>query len=114
MWLGPGIDSGPIIATEQTGLTGDEVLEELHWKVMEHAHDLYSRAIRAIQRGVDSVPRIAQDSIVKGRTFYTIEWNGRAMLRAALNFKRHYAPEYFEGEEFKSASSSLKLFPLET
>src|SRR5207253_2541544 len=39
MWLDPGIDTGRIIASERTPLAGDEDLAELHWKVMEHAHD---------------------------------------------------------------------------
>ena len=110
MWLDAGIDSGPIIATEQTALTGLETLAELHWRVMEHAQDLYVRVIRALAEG-RHVPRVPQASLAAGRTFYNIEWNGRAMRRAWMNFKRYYSSEALTGEPYRVESSRLTLYP---
>jgi methionyl-tRNA formyltransferase len=91
MWLDRGIDTGHLIATELTPLTGDESLDDLHFKVMEHAHDLYVRCLRAIASGAP-VPRLPQSSIAEGRTFYTAEWNAIAMARAYANFRLRYRP----------------------
>jgi len=113
MWLDEGIDSGAIIATEQAPLTGCESLEEVHWKVMQHGHDMYVRTLRAIASGVE-VHQIEQRCVVEGRTFYSAEWTARAMARAYANFRLHYRRSYFESAEFARATSSLKLFPLAT
>lgn len=111
MWLDAGIDTGQIIATEQTPLTGGETFDELHWKVMEHAHDLYVRTIRKLARG-ESLPSIPQDSIGEGQTFYNVEWNARAMRRARRNFRHAYASYFSDERERVRRSASLKLFPL--
>jgi methionyl-tRNA formyltransferase len=112
MWLDAGIDTGRIIATEQTPLDGRETLFELHWNVMEHAHDLYVRAIRRLARG-EQVPSVAQASIEEGRTFYTVEWDALAMLRARINFKTKYRAHFVRDDERLSLASSLRLFPIE-
>jgi folate-dependent phosphoribosylglycinamide formyltransferase PurN len=91
MWLDRGIDTGHLIATELTPLAGDEGLDDLHFKVMEHAHDLYVRCLRAIAEG-RPVPRVPQASIAEGRTFYTAEWGPLAMARAYANFRLRYRP----------------------
>ena len=44
MWLDLGIDTGHIIATEQTYLTGEESLLDLNLGVINHAHDKYLMA----------------------------------------------------------------------
>jgi methionyl-tRNA formyltransferase len=92
MWLDPGIDSGNLIATERTPLSGNETLEELHWKVMEHAHDLYVRAVGAIASD-RPVPAMPQDRIADGTTFYNADWTAVQMLRARRNFARRYSRE---------------------
>jgi methionyl-tRNA formyltransferase len=92
MWLDLGIDSGNLIATERTPLTGGEDLEELHWKVMQHSHDLYVRAIGAIAAD-RPVPDVPQDRIGRGTTFYNADWTAVEMLRARWNFARRYARE---------------------
>jgi methionyl-tRNA formyltransferase len=98
MWLDPGIDSGNLIATERTPLTGNEDLEELHWKVMQHAHGLYVRAIGAIASG-RPVPEVPQDRIGRGTTFYNDDWTALQMLWARWNFARRYAMEVSAGAE---------------
>ena len=111
MWLDAGIDTGRIIATEQTPLDGNESLVDLHWKVMEHAHDLYVRAVCRLGQG-ERVPSIAQASIDAGRTFYTVEWGALAMLRARLNFKSKYQAHFSHRDQRLSLASSLRLFPI--
>lgn len=95
MWIDAGIDSGNIITTEQTDLTGDETLFELHLKVMEHAHELYIRAIKKIEEETSVVKSIPQNTICEGVTYYTRDWNCKAKLHLIKNFK-HY-PERLSG-----------------
>jgi methionyl-tRNA formyltransferase len=90
MWLDPGIDSGPIIATERTPLDGKEDLAELHWKVMEHGQCLYVRSVGLLAQG-RVVPRVRQDTLGTGATFYSRAWGTGAMLRARWNFARAYS-----------------------
>lgn len=111
MWLDLGIDTGHLIATERAPLDGREDLTELHWKVMEHAHDLYVRTARALAAGA-AVPRIAQSSIADGRTFYTREWSALPMLRARLNFLR-WSPALVSGERVDRELAELRLLPMQ-
>jgi len=91
MWIDAGIDSGAIIATERTPLTGRESLVELHNKVMDHAHDLYCRAVAAFAAG-QSLPAVAQSEIATGRLFLMRDWNSLAMLRTVFNHRFRYGP----------------------
>ena len=106
MWLDRGIDSGNLIATERTPLTGNEDLEELHWKVMQHAHDLYVRAVGAIASD-QPVRDVPQDRIGRGVTFYNADWTAFQMLRARWNFTRRYREEIPAGQ--RSAVSLVGL-----
>lgn len=112
MWLDAGIDTGKLIATEQTPLTGTESLFELHWQVMEHAHELYARVVSRLARG-ENVPAVAQASIAEGRTFYNADWNAAAMYRARRNFKTHYGRAFAQVEERISRTKTLKLVSVE-
>ena len=112
MWLDLGIDSGNIITTEQTKLSGNESLFELHWKVMEHAHDLYCRVVSLLAKG-QQLPSVPQERIGPGKTFYGVEWNGLTARRALRNFKVHY-PKFFQNPDaFRAEQKPLKLIPLE-
>lgn len=91
MWIDAGIDTGAIIATERTPLTGHESIGELHLKVMEHAHDLYSRAVEAYAKGSE-LPCVPQGAIAEGRLFRTRDWNTAAMVRAVFNHTFQYRP----------------------
>lgn len=113
MWLDPGIDSGDIIATEQTRLDGQETLFEVHWKVMEHAHDLYSRVISLLAKG-QQPPSVPQESVGIGRTFYSAEWNGIAARRALLNFEQSYARFFGNPNAQHHQRQYLRLIPLES
>lgn len=111
MWLDAGIDTGKIIATEQTPLNGSETLYDLHWKVMEHAHDLYVRSINQISQCME-VPAVPQNSICKGTLFYTADWNLRAIRDALKNFRDNYAEFFANTEEREKLSAELKLVSL--
>ncbi len=111
MWLDTGIDTGNIIATEQTPLDGDETLLDLHWKVMEHAHDLYVRAIRRIAAGKE-VLSVPQKSIAEGSDFYSVQWNLAARRKALSNFRRNYKAYFSDREAHRELSGGLKFFPL--
>lgn len=85
MWIDLGIDTGNILTTEFTPLNGNESLDVLHMKVMEHAHDLYVRAVRYLSTGQkQSVP---QKEIAKGTTYYTKQWTLQQKFALTRNFK---------------------------
>lgn len=111
MWLDAGIDTGKIISTEQTPLAGDELLFELHWKVMEHAHDLYVRAIHQIAESSE-VPSVQQSSICEGTLFYTDDWNFVAMRSALKNFRNNYAQYFSDRKKQNKLSAELNLISL--
>jgi folate-dependent phosphoribosylglycinamide formyltransferase PurN len=91
MWIDPGVDTGPIIATERTSVNGRESLAELHLKVMDHAHDLYRRAVEAFAARKE-LPSVPQSAIAEGRVFRNRDWNSRAMIRAIFNHRFRYRP----------------------
>jgi len=89
MWIDAGIDSGNIIATERTPLTGVESLGQLHLKVMDHGHDLYRRCFDLWSRGAP-LPSVSQGEIDAGRLFLSRDWNGRQMVKALWNHAYSY------------------------
>ena len=89
MWIDEGIDSGNLIATERTPLTGRESLTQLHIKVMDHAHGLLIRTLRYFCGG-NALPDVPQNSLGKGTLFLTRHWNAWTAMRAVLNFYRFY------------------------
>ncbi|WP_375272198.1 formyltransferase family protein [Sphingomonas sp.] len=91
MWLDRGIDTGDIIATEQAPLSGRERLDELHLRVMEHAHDLYARCYARAVAG-QALPSVAQATIGTGLLRRSRDWTATEMLRALANFYLHYRP----------------------
>jgi len=107
MWIDLGVDTGDIIFTDRTALDGTESLTELHYKVTEHAHDMYVRSVSCLASGKD-LPRIRQGSIAEGTTFYTREWNASAMLRAHYNFRQHYR-NAFTSNRMASDARALQL-----
>lgn len=72
MWLDLGIDTGNILTTELTEFEGNESLLEIHIKVMEHAHNLYLKAIKKLAIGESS--SVKQSDIAQGNTYYTKQW----------------------------------------
>jgi folate-dependent phosphoribosylglycinamide formyltransferase PurN len=84
MWIDKGIDTGNILTTEFTSLSGDENLPELHLKVMEHAHDLYINAVKFLETG--NKQSIKQSDIANGSTFYTKQWTLKQKINLAKNY----------------------------
>ncbi|MGI8468706.1 MAG: formyltransferase family protein [Pyrinomonadaceae bacterium] len=111
MWLDIGIDTGNIIATEQTPLDGGETLFDLHWKVMQHAHEIYTKAISLIAEGRD-VPSVSQKSITEGNHFNSVDWNASQMRRALVNFRHNYKNYFADAETRRRLSEKLQLFPI--
>lgn len=85
MWIDKGIDSGNIITSETVPFTENESLDTLHLHVMEHAHQLYIRALHCIKNNFENCPSVKQDDLAKGELYLTKMWNFRAKLR----FMRH-------------------------
>jgi methionyl-tRNA formyltransferase len=110
MWLDGGIDSGPLLATERTPLNGTETLAELHWKVMEHAHDLYVRSLVAIRDGLP-VPRVEQAEIAEGRTFYNADWTATEAVRAYVRFLVGFSPSAVDSRRCNQPSLRLVALP---
>jgi methionyl-tRNA formyltransferase len=102
MWLDEGIDTGNIIATEQTPLDGSETLFDLHWKVMEHAHDIYVSTIRRIGQG-EEMPSVPQREIGAGAYFGSSDWTAFQMRKALKNYRLFYKASF---------SDELRLFPV--
>ncbi len=111
MWIDAGIDTGSIIATEQTPLDGTESLFDLHWKVMQHGDDLYVRVLKKLAEG-EQLASVPQNSIAEGQTFYTKDWNGLAMRRSLVNFRKYYAAYFADKHEQQRQQAQLRLFPL--
>jgi len=112
MWLDAGIDSGNIIASEQTALTGDETLGELHWKVMEHAQSMCVDVVSRLASG-KPVPSVPQDRIGSGQTYYNSDWDMQAMLRARSNFKNHYRAYFRDLERQSGQTMSITVLPVD-
>jgi methionyl-tRNA formyltransferase len=110
MWIDLGIDTGDLLATERTQLEGDESLEVLHRKVMDHAHDLYVRAVECHAQG-KTVARVPQSSLGAGDTFYTKEWDGRAMARGLFHFRTGFSRRELRACERKALELTLVDLP---
>lgn len=110
MWISKGIDSGDIVSTETITFNGDESFYEVHYKVMEHAHDLYLRAISGILNK-KSINRIKQNSIPGGKTYYRKNWTLLQQARLAKNFKQFGS--LIQSDDYKSKKKELRTFPLE-
>lgn len=90
MWIDIGIDTGNILTTELTEFTGNENLSKVHIKVMQHAHELYLKAITYILKG--SLKSVPQSTIATGKTYYTKDWNMHHKLNLIRNmpkFRNH-------------------------
>lgn len=110
MWLDSGIDTGQLIASERTPVDGAESLEDLHWKVMEHGHDLSVRVARSLSEARE-LPCVLQNSIAEGETFYARDWTATQMVKARLNFRR-WSPLLLESAEVNRKAEKLRLYPV--
>lgn len=86
MWIDLGIDTGNILTTETTEFTGKENLNEVHLKVMEHAHALYLKSIKHLAEGKTS--NVKQEDIAEGKTYYTKQWGISQKIQLVRNFSK--------------------------
>jgi methionyl-tRNA formyltransferase len=108
MWIDLGIDTGNILTTEFTPLHGNENLPEIHFKVMEHAHSLYVKAVRFLDNG--NFKSVAQSSITKGKTYYTKEWTLTQKILLVLNSKK--MSNYFKDAKVTQAQQNIKVIEI--
>lgn len=87
LWLNAGIDSGNIITTETIDIRDAGNLVEAHITVMEHAHDLYLRAINYLLSGQPPFQSVPQNSINKGKLYLTRMWTGEKRKQLLINWK---------------------------
>lgn len=106
MWLDAGIDTGNIITTERTDLSGQESISQLHIKVMDHAHDLYCRCLKRACDGL-SLPSVLQKELGDGRLFLTRQWNEMQIAKAIINFYCFYRTSQSKTDQLP------KLIPLD-
>jgi methionyl-tRNA formyltransferase len=112
MWIDKGIDSGNIITTEITPLSGNETLNDLHIKVMEHAHDLYIRSLLKLESDFEGCPSVKQAEISEGQLFLTKMWTFKKKLSFLFNVKTKKFQTSIQSEEYKKLISELKLVSL--
>jgi len=77
LWLSSGIDSGHIICSERIDVSNLKELNQIHFNVMEHAHDLYLRAIKYIFSMNPPYQSIPQKSLGKGNLYLTKMWTSK-------------------------------------
>jgi len=87
MWLSAGIDSGNIITTEAVDIRKEADLTAAHQSVMEHAHDLYCRAIQYLLYNTEPFNSVSQQSIDKGTLYLTRMWTATKCQALLRNWK---------------------------
>ena len=85
MWIDKGIDTGNIITSEPTKISDFSNLRDVHITVMEHAHDLYLKAIKSLLLGNRNSTN--QNEISKGTTYYSKQWTLKHKINLVKNFK---------------------------
>ena len=86
MWLNAGIDSGNIITSENVDVRDQDDLVGAQKKVMEHAHELYVRAIGYLLNNQPPYNAVPQNSLGKGKLFLTKMWTASARKRLLKNW----------------------------
>lgn len=88
MWLNAGIDAGNIITTETVDIKNANDLDEAHRVVMDHAHDLYLRAIAYLSEMEPPYNSVPQNAIDKGQLYLTKMWTAAKKKALLRNWKR--------------------------
>lgn len=108
MWIDKGIDSGDIIASEFTSWTPNDSLNDLHMKVMEHAHVLVLKSIHHISSGGNN--RVKQSTIDRGSVYYTKDWTLKRKFQLVNRLKKIHRSSIFGSIEERQ--KHIKVFPL--
>jgi folate-dependent phosphoribosylglycinamide formyltransferase PurN len=88
MWLNGGIDAGNIITTENIDIRNCKNLKEAHLVVMEHAHDLYLKAIGYLCNTETPYNSVPQRSIDKGSLYLTKMWTAQKKMLLLKNWRK--------------------------
>lgn len=110
MWINAGIDTGNIITTDFVQLTGEENFNVLHQKVMDQAHDLYLKALKRLVEDPKTCPNVPQDTIIKGKLYYTRMWDWKAKRRLKMNFSKLRA--YVQSGAMERDRTAVKVIKL--
>jgi Formyl transferase len=102
MWLNAGIDAGNIIVTETVDIKNAGNLDEVHQIVMDHAHDLYLRAIGYLSGSEPPYNSVPQNSIDKGQLYLTKMWTAAKKNDLLRNWKKRGS---FAGNEIPKTIS---------
>jgi hypothetical protein len=85
MWINEGIDSGNIITSERTVISGANNLYDIHWQVMEHAHSLYIAAVSYLLSTTAPYNAVSQKQITTGNLYLTRMWDFSAKRKLLNN-----------------------------
>ncbi len=88
MWINAGIDTGNIITSETNDVSNCTSLYKVHLNVMEHAHDLYVKAINYVLKNEPPFISIPQQELGEGNLFLTKMWTSEAKKQLLLNWKK--------------------------
>jgi len=88
MWLNAGIDAGNIIVTETVDIKNAANLEEAHQIVMDHAHDLYLKAIGYLSASEPPYNSVPQRAIDKGQLYLSKMWTAAKKNDLLRNWKK--------------------------
>ena len=112
MWLGAGIDSGNLIATDTIDFTGNETLYEIHLKVMEHAHQLYLKVIDHLKKDSTKCHSVKQSDITKGNLYLSKMWNFSKKKALTKNISTNRFQKVIQSAEYREKKNNLKLVKL--
>lgn len=112
MWIDEGIDTGNLIATERTQFNGDESLEMIHLKVMEHAHDLYIRTVEKMKVHPDLCENVPQSEIAEGELYLSKMWNKKMKKALLHNIENHRFERVVKSLHYQEKVKEVKLVDL--
>lgn len=88
MWLNAGIDAGNIITTETIDIKNARDLNQAQQLVMDHAHDLYLKAIVYLSESEPPYNSVPQNSIDEGKLYLTKMWTSEKKKELLRNWKK--------------------------
>jgi methionyl-tRNA formyltransferase len=88
MWINAGIDSGNIITTETIDIRQSKDLLDAHIRVMDHAHDLYLRAIGYLLKNDPPYVSMPQKELGEGLLFLNRMWTTEQKRKLLKNWNR--------------------------
>ncbi len=91
MWINAGIDSGNIIVNEPIDVRSFSNLSEVQINVMEHAHNLYLRAINYLLLNNPPYNSVPQKNFGHGNLFLTKMWTDKKKAQLLRNWKTRKA-----------------------